>query len=71
MRVKHAEYSIVIQAPWSRGLCQYGIDHFYDCKNDGSFAIKVLDDRDQILTQYSNICEAHLVIVVLAQLTEH
>jgi hypothetical protein len=67
MRVKHAEYSIVIQASNERGLCQYGVDQPFACKNDGSFAIKIYDDRDQILTQYSNLCSAHLVMVVLDQ----
>lgn len=73
MKVKHAEYSIFISAPWDKGPCQYGVDLVYpvNCQNDGSFAVKFLDDRDQVIHQYPNICEAHLVLVVLDQLMGH
>jgi hypothetical protein len=68
MHVRHAEYSIIVQAPYSHGLCQYGIDQPFACKNEGSLAVKIIDDRDEILRRYSNICSAHLVLVVLDQL---
>jgi hypothetical protein len=68
MRVKHEEYSIVIQAPYEHGLCQYGIDQPFACQNEGSLAIKIITDRDEILTQYSNLCSAHFLMVVLDQI---
>jgi hypothetical protein len=68
MRVKHAEYSIVVQAPYERDLCQYGIDQPFACQNEGSLAIKIIDDRDQILSQYRNLCSAHFLMVVLNQI---
>lgn len=71
MRIKHAEFSIYVRAPYHRGQCLYGTDHPWRCKNDGSLAISVHDDRDQMILQYANICSAHLLQVVISELTEH
>lgn len=71
MHVKHAEYSIVVQAPYTHGLCQYGIDQPFACQNEGSLAVKIVDDRDQILTQYSNLCSSHFLMVIINQILGH
>jgi len=68
MRVRHAEYSIIVQAPTQRGHCQYGLDHIphqHPCNNDGDFALKVIDDRDRVQLKYGNICSAHLLMRIL------
>jgi len=67
MPIRHAEYSIIVQAPMERGHCQYGLDkpHQHPCNNDGSFALKVLDDRDRTQLKYGNICEGHLLVAVI------
>ena len=69
--MKHTEYSIYVRSPWQRGLCQFGVDCPWACKNDGSFAVEIVDDRDQVLLKYANVCEAHLLAVVIAQIVEH
>ena len=66
MHIKHREYGIVILAPWTSSPCQYG--NTLSCKNDGEHAIKLVDDRDAILQEYSCICGPHLLLVVLTQL---
>lgn len=69
MRVRHKEYSIYVRAPYDRGLCLYG-PHI-SCKNDGDFALKIMDDRDHVILQYANICNSHLLMAVIDQLGEH
>lgn len=69
--MKHNEYTIVLHAPWDRGQCQYGADQPNRCNNDGSWSIRIVDDRDNILEKYSNICEAHLIQVVITWMVQH
>lgn len=65
MKIKHEEYTIVVQAPYARQRCQYSIDMPGACKNDGSLAIKVISDRNEILGQYANLCPAHFLMVII------
>jgi len=68
MRVKHAEYSLIVLAPWVRGQCQYGFDQVFpvNCKNDGDFALKIVDDRDNVIKQYTNICSSHMLLAIIS-----
>lgn len=69
--MKHNEYTIVIHAPTDKDRCHYGVGLSHQCHNDGSWAIRIVDDRDNILWQYNNICEAHLIQTVMTWMVQH
>jgi hypothetical protein len=68
--MKHQEYSIYIRAPFNKDTCHFGIDCPWACKNDGSFALEIMDDRNNRLVTYANICDAHLLRVLIGQVLE-
>lgn len=69
--MKHNEYDIVIHAPTDKGQCHYGVGLPHRCKNDGSWAIRIVDDRNNVLAGYINLCEAHLIQVVLTWMVQN
>lgn len=71
MKIKHEEYSIYVRAPYSRQPCLYGLGVYpQTCENDGDFCLSIRDDRDNVITQYANVCAPHMLMAIIAQLME-
>jgi hypothetical protein len=63
---KHEEYTIHVRSPYMPSQCLFAIDGTgYHCHNDGEFALTIINDRNEIMLQYANICGAHMLITIL------
>ena len=73
MKIRHEEYTIIVQAPFNRAQCTYGLDQAtlnpavkqVACQNDGDFSLRILNDSDHPMVLYANICFIHLLLRVI------
>ncbi len=63
--VKHKEGLVKILAPDDVDKCVY-----YPCRAQGDFRLVALNDKDEYVFEYKNICSKHLIFAFIDFLEE-